>query len=233
MLGVRADAPFRRRRPAVERRTTLSPAAFRSSRRALRLLLVGRIADHDGDRLLRLILLASRRDCAIGSIDLPSFSSSMKGLPSVSVMNSCSQAVGGALPVLSAPASRRSAEAAPPQRGRTEARSRSGASPPLRSRRAPRPRPDPSRPSSAIWRSTPSRNVPVPTAGSATVTSVERSPAARSNSGPRSASSTSRTIARHDFGRRVVGAGALAQRRCRRPQESPRRNRARLRACPC
>ena len=47
----------------------------------------------------------------------------------------------------------------------------------------------------AIRRSTPSRKVPVPTAGSATVTSVEARPSVRSNKGPRRASSTSRTIA--------------------------------------
>jgi len=48
---------------------------------------------------------------------------------------------------------------------------------------------------SAILRSTPSRKVPVPTAGSATVTSAEAKPAPRPNSGPRSTSSTMRTMA--------------------------------------
>ena len=63
----------------------------------------------------------------------------------------------------------------------------------------------------AMRRSTPSRKVPVPTAGSASVTSDEASPAARSNNGPRRASIDEVDHRAHDFRRRVVGARELAQ----------------------
>ena len=64
----------------------------------------------------------------------------------------------------------------------------------------------------AIRRSTPSRKVPGADGRIGHDHVGAAKPAGRSNSGPRKASSTSRTIADDHFRRRVIGAGLLAQR---------------------
>ena len=71
VLGVRADAPLRRRHPAVQRRGDARRCRSRSSRPAPRLVLVGRIADDDRDRLLLLDLVRRAPRHRDRLVDLP------------------------------------------------------------------------------------------------------------------------------------------------------------------
>ena len=195
VLGVRADAPF-----GAAASTSSSGAGSRAfglpfdpAAAALRLLLVRRIADDDGDRLLPLDLRSPA--------DATRRSGRTRGNPLLLDVG-VAQRVGDehprrrgrcGLPISSvSSASMRSCATANGPSCISKAISRLDRR--RRSPRAPRPRLRRPRPSSAIRRSTPRRNVPVPTAGSATVTSGDASPAWRPKR-LRSTSSTSRTIA--------------------------------------
>ena len=225
MLGVRADAPSRAAVPTnpfgagrpCRKPPLISPRPHTGAPSPCR-------ADFPAPTVISrdcLILFASRRDCA----DRPALDQRVlltrKGfaqrvcdeelqlrrtfgrLPSAALVKACSSAIRRKL-------GHREGD-------RTASRSRSACHRGLNGRRGTAPAPPPPPPGRLLHRNpqmrriTPSRNVPVPTAGSASVTSLAASPAGRENSGPLSVFVDQPRHRVDHFRRRVVGAGQLAQ----------------------
>jgi len=200
--------PIRRRLPAVEWRVEIAAGTlFNPTAAPFRFSLYGGLPTTTVIGCSRLTLFASRRDLAIASTICGNCSSSTKGLPSVSVMKRLSSAAAPfRLRQRRISASRRNCATANGPNCSSKPNSRFAAAA-IAGRR--RPRPDPL----DIGGDAPERaeqEGPVPTAGSASVTSEEASPAARSTTvlaRPDRRGSPSAD----DFRRRVVGARELAQ----------------------